>query len=229
VARVIKDGTEPEVDETKHTANGGVMAAHLALEKARPKDSALFGYRRAPNGRISVAVCEEHEILRAGLVASLNEDRALRVTAAPAEQIAETDVDVAIVSSKTARQERFRCPIVVCSDEPEAHGNAFVGNDVAGVLHRGSLTVSQLLATVHAAAAGLRVQAKLGDGSEEGLNPRALRVLELIAEGCSTREMAARMNYSERTIKKLITELEARLQARTRAQIVAHAIRGGLI
>jgi DNA-binding CsgD family transcriptional regulator len=51
----------------------------------------------------------------------------------------------------------------------------------------------------------------------------------LIANGHSTREIADRMSYSERTIKKLITGLEERLNARSRAHVVALAIRRGLI
>jgi DNA-binding CsgD family transcriptional regulator len=37
------------------------------------------------------------------------------------------------------------------------------------------------------------------------------------------------MSYSERTIKKLITGLQRELGARSRAQLVAEAIRRGLI
>jgi DNA-binding NarL/FixJ family response regulator len=174
-------------------------------------------------------VCEEHEVLRAGLLALLAEDRVLAVTAMVPGQITEHDVDVAIVSSKAACGARFQCPIVIVSGENEPPTSAVVGNDVAGVLRRDSLTVSQLLASVHAAAVGLHLQAQFGNGSDATLDPRAVRVLELIADGCCTREIASSMNYSERTIKKLINELEDRLQARTRAQTVAHAMRRGLI
>jgi len=203
--------------------------ARRPLEQARKGEQPRFVHRGHPAGRISVAVCEEHEILRAGLVALLSEDRALEVSVARPEQLAGRDLDVAVVSSRAARQVTFPCPIIVCSDEPEASTAAFAGNDVAGVLHRASTTVSQLRATVHAAAAGLRVHAPLENGSDETLDPRTLRVLELMADGRSTREIATAMNYSERTIKKLITELEDRLDTRTRAQSVAHAIRRGLI
>ena len=55
------------------------------------------------------------------------------------------------------------------------------------------------------------------------------RVLELMADGCSTREIAVRMSYSERTIKKVITNLHCSLAARNRAQVVAQAIRRGLL
>ena len=61
-------------------------------------------------------------------------------------------------------------------------------------------------------------------------HPGVGRVLiELLAEGHTTREIAGRMSYSEQTIKKLITALERRMEARSRAHLVAVAIRRGLI
>jgi DNA-binding NarL/FixJ family response regulator len=103
------------------------------------------------------------------------------------------------------------------------------GNELAGVLDRGTLTSAQLHATVRAAAAGLNVNPQWNGALPEQLDPRAARVLQLIAEGHSTREIANRMNYSERTIKKEITRLEEKMHARSRAQMVAVAVRGGLI
>jgi DNA-binding NarL/FixJ family response regulator len=93
------------------------------------------------------------------------------------------------------------------------------------------MTEAQLHATVRAAAAGLRVNADAyaGGGRPDRIDGRSRRVLELLAEGNSTREIAHDLSYSERTIKKLIRELEALLHARSRAQVVAHAIRQGLI
>jgi DNA-binding NarL/FixJ family response regulator len=61
------------------------------------------------------------------------------------------------------------------------------------------------------------------------LESRSRLVLEMMADGNTTREIATRMNYSERTIKKLITVVQAQLQTRSRAQTVAEAIRRGLI
>ena len=226
---VIGDGRE-----AKLAHNARSRSRRLIAEPARaPKDAR--GAERAGAGRtpasrrISVVVCEEHEIVQAGLVALLAEDRALSVKVLEPAEISAQDVDVAVVSTTAAREGSFPCPIVIVSDQPEAPPSAVLGNDVAGVLARRSLTVAQLLATVHAAAAGLRVHVPHDGASDETLDPRALRVLELIADGCSTREIATLMNYSERTIKKLINELQDRLQARSRAQTVAHAMRRGLI
>jgi DNA-binding NarL/FixJ family response regulator len=100
---------------------------------------------------------------------------------------------------------------------------------VAGVLDPGEVTAAQLAATVHAAAAGLRVDSQASNGASKRLDSRAVLVLELIANGHSTREIADRMSYSERTIKKVITGVEETMNARSRAQVVALAIRQGLI
>ena len=179
-------------------------------------------------GEIKVAVLEEHEILRRGLVAALSDDVRLRVSVLAAGPVPGDEIDIAVVSSEVARRESFACPIVVCSDDPERGDAIANGNEVVGVLDRATLTGAQLRATIHAAAAGLRVNAQL-NGAHPVLEPRLRRVLELMADGYSTREIADLMSYSERTIKKLVTSLQHRFEARSRAQIVATAIRRGLI
>jgi DNA-binding NarL/FixJ family response regulator len=176
-----------------------------------------------------VGVVEEHDILRYGLAASLSEDGRLEVVAAASPELLDDDeLDIAVVSSASAERHRFNCPIVVVSHTTQHPRTVEGGNDVAGALHRATVTLPQLLATVHAAAAGLRVE-EHGTSDAVQLDPRAVQLVELIADGQGTREIAEAMNYSERTIKKLITELELALGARSRAQIVAHAIRRGLI
>jgi DNA-binding NarL/FixJ family response regulator len=173
---------------------------------------------------------EDHEILRYGLVACLAEDGRLEVTVATVESMAGQDVDVAVVASKFAHRQRFECPIIVYGDGADVAGGVAAGNEVAGALYRRSLTIAQLHATVQAAVAGLRVTGQHDDEhARPALAPRQLRIVELVAEGCSTREIAEQMSYSERTIKKLILELQTHLGARTRAQVVAQAIRRGII
>lgn len=179
---------------------------------------------------IRVAVVEEVEIFRRGLVACLGEDPAVEVAAATAAPPLPEGVDVAVVSSPAAAQHRFPCPVILCSGEDEPASGAAC-NHVFGVLERGSMTEAQLHATVRAAAAGLRVNADAfaGGGAPDSLDRRSRRVLQLLADGLNTREIAQDLSYSERTIKKLIRDLEATLHARSRAQVVAHAIRQGLI
>jgi DNA-binding NarL/FixJ family response regulator len=227
---VITDGREANSATAERARHHRLApASRQPAKDERVDDGRHTAARASRSVRIGVGVCDEHEIVRAGLIASLHADRGLMVRTIALEQVADDGVDVAIVSGKAARERLFRCPIVIVSDESEASSNALAGNDVAGVLQRRSLTVSQLLVTVRAAAAGLRIEARSEAGAGAELDPRGLRVLELIADGCTTREIAALMNYSERTIKKLINELEDRLGTRTRAQTVAYAMRRGLL
>jgi DNA-binding NarL/FixJ family response regulator len=177
-----------------------------------------------------VAVVEDHEILRHGLVACLVEEPGIDVTVPDGDDPVGERVDIAVVSSQVASRRRFPCPIVVCSDDPRGPRSVAEGNDVAGVVHQQSVTIAQLHATIRAAAAGLRVRPNLeSKNHHDRLDPRSFRLVELLAEGRSTREIADDMSYSEQTIKKLITALENRLQARSRAHMVALAIRRGLI
>ncbi|GAA3719229.1 response regulator transcription factor [Streptomyces tremellae] len=56
---------------------------------------------------------------------------------------------------------------------------------------------------------------------------RELNVLELVAHGLGTKEIAEQLSYSERTIKGILHDVMTRLNLRNRAHAVAYAIREG--
>ncbi|MFC9843666.1 LuxR C-terminal-related transcriptional regulator [Streptomyces sp. NPDC060223] len=62
-----------------------------------------------------------------------------------------------------------------------------------------------------------------------GLVPREVDVLRLVAEGMDTGEIAGKLSYSERTVKKVIHGLTTRLHLRNRAHAVAYALREGYL
>ena len=51
----------------------------------------------------------------------------------------------------------------------------------------------------------------------------------MLADGESTRGIAQRLNYSERTVKNIVHDLLAKMGCRTRAHAVALAARQGVI
>jgi DNA-binding CsgD family transcriptional regulator len=62
-----------------------------------------------------------------------------------------------------------------------------------------------------------------------GITPREMEILEAIAEGLSTREIAARLFVSENTVKTHSSRLFDKLGARRRTQAVQMAKEAGLI
>ena len=113
-----------------------------------------------------------------------------------------------------------------------------------GFLRKDTLTTDGLAAAVKAAASGSGVVTPELLGSlvrtlspeENGHRPVAARltdreqqVLALIAAGHPTREVAQQLCYSERTVKNVLHDVVTKLNARSRSQAVAFAVREGLI
>ncbi len=57
------------------------------------------------------------------------------------------------------------------------------------------------------------------------LTGRQIRVLRLLSEGLTTRQIALQMKVSERSIYEHMLKLKARLKAKTRPQILLQAAR----
>lgn len=62
-----------------------------------------------------------------------------------------------------------------------------------------------------------------------GLSEREVEMLRLVSHGQSTREIASRLNYSERTVKNVLHGVTTRFHLRNRAHAVAYALSEGLI
>jgi DNA-binding CsgD family transcriptional regulator len=172
-----------------------------------------------PAAVIQVGIVDEHEMFALGLRTCLAGNPLVKV-GRPGD-----GMNVAIVSPAVAAEQSFSCPLVVCGDAPT---RLAPGNIVLAVLPRTTLTAEQLLASVHAAAAGLRV-APPDEAPSGRLYGRGLEVLQLLAAGADTKEIADRLGYSDRTIKTVIRDIQLALGARNRVQAVAEGIRQGLI
>ena len=99
----------------------------------------------------------------------------------------------------------------------EMEGAIQAVNNGLVVIPPGALAV--LLGEARAPAEALR----------EPLSDRELEVLNLIAEGLSNKMIAFRLSISEHTVKTHVTAILGKLEAASRTEAVAQAIRRGLV
>ena len=65
--------------------------------------------------------------------------------------------------------------------------------------------------------------------TEEIVSRREEEVLQLIADGCSSAEVAERLFISQKTVKNHLASIYAKLDARDRTQAVLRAVRMGIV
>lgn len=81
----------------------------------------------------------------------------------------------------------------------------------------------QVAATMLAEAQNLTI-----DG-DSVITKREIEVLQLIADGCSTPEVAESLYISQKTVKNHLASIYAKLDARDRTQAVLQAVRMGIV
>jgi DNA-binding NarL/FixJ family response regulator len=151
------------------------------------------------------------------------------------------DFMTALGATTTAR-------VIACSSHcDDASVRSALEAGAAGYLRKDTLNHDVLQAALAAALAGASVVAlgalggtlragvpagrppQAAEAPETPLSPREQRVLALIADGHPTREVAAELCYSERTVKNVLHDIVTKLNARSRSHAIAHAVRAGFI
>lgn len=200
--------------------------------------------------RTTVAVLACDPVTGAGVGSQLRFRPELEVVTAPA------GADVVVVVADEVDDERVRQlraatrsgsrTVLVASVLSGDTVLAAVNAGATAVLRRADATVEGLATAVRSASRGDgvmppdllgKLMQQVGTGRGEtgnafrfgGLNQRELHVLRLLADGCTTTEIARELCYSERTVKNAIQAFTSRLQLRNRSHAVAYAVRQGLI
>ncbi|WP_405095169.1 LuxR C-terminal-related transcriptional regulator [Micromonospora sp. NBC_01412] len=205
--------------------------------------------------RVPVHLSSTDVISRAGVVSQLRpRPEVLLLDDAEADR-----AEVAVIitdgidesSLRTLRATRSRgtpALVLVVTQVDDAGLVAAVEHGVAGIVRRSEASADRLVSVVRAAAAGEgavppdllgRLLQQVGALQREVLGPRGLtfsgladrevEVLRLVADGFDTAEIAAKLSYSQRTIKNILHDVTNRLHLRNRCHAVAYALRNGLI
>jgi DNA-binding NarL/FixJ family response regulator len=94
---------------------------------------------------------------------------------------------------------------------------------------RGFVVAMPVEAETIVAASQIPASATNGEELLEPLTPREQEVLRMLALGLSNKEIAARLNISEHTVKFHVAAILGKLGAASRTEAVARGIRRGLI
>lgn len=203
-------------------------------------------------GRIRIFVVDDHALFREGLLRLLDADQTLKVvgSADSAEsalkQLAGLETDVLILDydlgAETAltvvrglREHGFRGrSLVVTAGLPDRDALELIRLGVCGIFHK-KHSPAELHRSIREVAAGKilidqsYLQSLLESVtvplSEPGpLTDRDRRVLRLLLEGYSNKEIAANLNLSESAVKAALQQLFAKTGVRTRSQLVRIAL-----
>jgi two-component system response regulator DevR len=198
------------------------------------------------DAQIRVLVVDDHEIVRRGVVDVVDADLTLTVVAEAGSVLdavrraAAVRPDVAVVDLKLPdgtgidlvrrlRSEHpgLRCVVLTSFDDDEAVAAALDAGAAAFVLK--TVRGTEIADIVRAVASGrnllderalARRKASHADPTD-ALTPTEKKVLELIGDGLSNREIGDQLGLAEKTVKNHVTGLLAKMGFRRRTQAAA--------
>jgi DNA-binding NarL/FixJ family response regulator len=207
--------------------------------------------------KIRVLLVEDHQVVREGLRALLQAEPDIAVAGEAADGrealrgIAETSPDVVLMdvglpglngieAIRVIRAAHPNLPVLVLSmyDDAQtvdralragAKGYVLKGLGVAQVctairsVHRGNAFLSPQIAEC-----ALQGDPAQGSGERDPLSAREREVVQLIAEGYTSRQIADRLGLSVKTVSNHRASIIEKLGVRTTAGLVRYAIRAGI-
>jgi NarL family two-component system response regulator YdfI len=200
---------------------------------------------------VDLWIMAQSQSRRDWLVKSVSNESEIRVAGTAAtfaflqSLMCETSADVSLIElpetqSKVTRDWLFelfdQMPVVLLSPGPEPLLFNRVRHAGPAALLHSSASADQIVLAIKSVASGLTVfdgvlvsQSSDNEPLVEQLTPREGEVLRSLADGLSNKEIAARMNISEHTIKFHIRSILGKLGAASRTEAVTRGLRTGLI
>ncbi|MFD2839035.1 response regulator [Populibacterium corticicola] len=191
-------------------------------------------------------IVDDHEVVRRGIAEVIDRSEGMGIVA-EAGSVAEGVRRAELVSPQVmlvdlqlpdgtgidlmravrAKSPEIRAIVLTSFDDDTALAAALEVGAAAYVLK--SVRGAEIAEVVRAVAAGrvlldertVTRRRKENDDPTEDLTPSELRVVELIGEGLSNREIAERLSIAEKTVKNHITSLLAKMGLQRRTQVAA--------
>jgi DNA-binding NarL/FixJ family response regulator len=202
--------------------------------------------------RIRILVVDDHPVVREGVEALIRRQPDMRIVAQAAngreaiEQFREHRPDITLMDLQMPEMSGLDALIAVRGECPEARIivlTTYVGDvQVLRAIKAGALAYllknalhKELLDTIRAVHAGKKYISpdatfELAEhATDAALTPAEIRVLRLIAEGNSNKEIAAQLSVSEDTVKGQVRNILSKLSAKDRAHAAMIGVKRGII
>ncbi|GCD21598.1 LuxR family transcriptional regulator [Cellulomonas algicola] len=198
------------------------------------------------SGPITVMIVDDHEVVRRGIAEVVERTDGMTVVAEAGSvgdgvrraglvrpQVMLVDLQlpdgtgIDLMRAVRESQPEARAIVLTSFDDDDALAAALEAGAAAYLLK--SVRGAEITDVIRAVAAGRtlldeRTVTRRKAGHEdptENLTPSELRVLDLIGEGLSNREIAERLGVAEKTVKNHITSLLAKMGLQRRTQVAA--------
>jgi DNA-binding NarL/FixJ family response regulator len=204
------------------------------------------------DSRVRVLTVDDHPLFREGIAALIEDepDMVLAAEAANGRQAIELfrqhRPDVTLMDLQMPDMTGLEAITAIRAESPDARIivlTTFAGDvqvtralqaGACGYLLKSTLSV-ELLATIRAVHRGRRalspeISLELGEHAmQDALSPLEVRVLQLIAEGNSNKEIAAQLSLTEDGVKGQVRSILAKLGANDRAHAAVIGLKRGII
>jgi DNA-binding NarL/FixJ family response regulator len=201
---------------------------------------------------ITTLIVDDHEVVREGLRLSLSRSPNIRVVGEAADGASAVAMtkrrrpDVVVMDVRMPGMDGLEATKQITAEVPEAAVLIFTAYSERSLLSRGLESGAKgyilkeaphdtLLRAITKVAAGetyvdpALMPAFFGKDRDEMLTTREREILQLLADGMSNADVAARLFISQETVKSHVRHILAKLEADTRTHAVAIALRDAII
>src|ERR671939_416330 len=211
----------------------------------------MAGSRQLPD-EITCLIADDHEVVREGLRLSLSRSPHIRVVGEASDGAAAVAVaerrrpDVVIMDVRMPGMDGLEATKVLADKLPQTSVLIFTAYGERSLLSRGLEAGAKgyilkeaphqtLLRAIEKVATGdgyvdpALMPALLTKERENMLTAREREILQLLADGMSNADVAAKLFISQETVKSHVRHILTKLEADTRTQAVAIALREAII
>ena len=252
VRELARASWQPRTADDRARAGAEAARARRVTRGRRPA-ALVESHSVAKNGEITVLIADDHEVVREGLRLALLRSPHIRVVGeAPdgetAVALAERrKPDVVIMDLRMPQMDGIEATEEIASRAPDTRVLVFTAYSERALLQRGLESGAHgyvlkeaphetLLKAIEKVAAGetfvdpaLIPSLATGRDGQEILTQREREILQLLADGMSNADVAQQLFISQETVKSHVRHILAKLEAETRTQAVAIALREAMI